>query len=427
MRAGRLVMTDGLRTSLRALRTYPRAFWILVAGTFVYCAGSGLAFPLEGIYLRTHLHASWFTIGILFGLLGVLASPSQIAGGAVTDRVGRRATMVVSAVSGIVWFVGFAFANRAWQVGVLVVVESACGWPLFLTSSNAMIADLLPAKQRAAAYSLIRTAMNVGVVLGPAVGGLALNLGATFRAVFLCAAAGCAAFLVMILVWVEETRPAAAAQEGVAKPAGYRVVAADRRFMLFCAVALLPLIPFGQFGAIYSTYITTEMGVSYGTWPLLLALNAAIVALLQFVAVALSRGRDPMHLMALASLLLAVGVGGVAFAHSLSTLVVLVVVMSLGELFFAPIASSIVSDMAPEAIRGRYMGAWTVMWNGGISAGPLLGGILLGSIGGRPTFAAVLGIGLLGAVLFTLLSGGRPLETITQEAAPVVRDAERPT
>jgi len=412
---------------IRDLRAYPRMFWILVLATFVYCAGSGLAFPLEGIYLRTHLHASWFTIAVLFGLLGVLASPFQIIGGAVTDRVGRKITMLVASLSGITWFVGFAFANQAWQVGVLVVVESALGWPLFLTSSNAMIADVLPQSKRAEAYSIIRTAMNVGVVLGPAIGGLALGMGVSFRDMFLSAAGGCALFLMLIVVWVEETRPLSALQRGVERPIGYGVVLRDRRFLAYCAVALLPLIAFGQFGAIYSTYITTDMGVSYSTWPFLLALNAVIVASLQFAAVHLAHNRDPMMLMALASSLIAVGVGGVAFAHSLTMLVVLVVIMSLGEIFFSPIASSIVSDMAPEAIRGRYMGAWTVMWNGGASVGPLLGGMLIGWVGGRQSFAVVLVLGLLGAGLFVLLAQGRPLTTVVEESAPVVRDAERPT
>ncbi len=420
-------MMGGLGRSLRDLRAYPRSLWVLFIGTFIYCAGAGLAFPLEGIYLRTHLHASWFMIGVLFGLLAILASPFQIAGGAFTDRVGRRAPIIIAAISDIVWFVGFAFATQSWQVGVLVVLESALGWPLFLTASNAMIADVLPQEQRASAYSLIRTAMNVGVVIGPAAGGLALGAGVSFREIFLSAAVGCGAFLILIVIWVQETRPAAARQAGAATPLGYAVVLHDRRFLAFCAVALLAMIPFGQFGAIYSTYITTVMGVSYSTWPLLLALNAGIVAALQFVAIALSRGRDPMRLMALASLLIAVGVGGVAFAHSLTTLIVLVVVLSLGEIFFSPIASSIVSDMAPEAIRGRYMGAWTVMWNGGISVGPLLGGVLIGAAGGRQAFGTVLVLGVIGAALFLMLSTRRPLTEITQEAAPVVRDAERPT
>jgi MFS family permease len=290
-----------------------------------------------------------------------------------------------------------------------------------------MIADVLPQSQRANAYSVIRTAMNVGVALGPAAGGIALGLGASFRSIFLSAAVGCFAFLVLILIWVEETKPESAKQTGVAKRIGYGLVLRDRRFMMFCAVMLMALIPFGQFGAIYSTYITTDMGVHYSTWPLLLALNAAIVAAFQFVAIALSRGRDPMKLMALASLLIAIGVGGVAFAHSLTTLVILVVVMSMGEVFFSPIASSIVSDMAPEAIRGRYMGAWSVMWNGGASMGPLVGGILIGAIGGREAFGTMLVFGAIGAVLFMALSNKQPLKEITQESGPVVRDAERPT
>ena len=73
------------------------------------------------------------------------------------------------------------------------------------------------------------------------------------------------------------------------------------------------------------------------------------------------------------------------------------------------------------------MGAWTVMWNGGASVGPLLGGILMGSVGRRGAFGTVLVLGLAGAVLFMLLATGRPLQTITEESAPVVRDAERPT
>jgi len=68
-----------------------------------------------------------------------------------------------------------------------------------------------------------------------------------------------------------------------------------------------------------------------------------------------------------------------------------------------------------------------VMWNGGISIGPLLGGILIGSVGGRGAFGTVLVLGLIGAVLFMLLSTKQRLTEITEEAAPVVRDAERPT
>jgi MFS family permease len=411
---------------LGGLRGYPRQFWILVLGTFVYCAGAGLAFPLEGIYLRTQLHSSWLSLALVFGVPGVLTAPFQIIGGTMTDRFGRKAMMVVASISGAAWFAGFAYARADWQVGALVVMENCLGWPLFLTASNAMVADILPNERRTEAYSIIRTAMNVGVVLGPAVGGLALLVGASFRDLFLAAAGGCLVFLVLILVWIEETRPQAALQERPERRLGYGVVVRDRRFLVFLAVALLPLMVFGNFGAVYSAFITTELGVHASTWPWLLALNAAIVAALQYPVVRRVRGADPMVLLAFASALIGIGVGGTGFVEPLLPLVLLIVLVSLGELFFSPIASSVVADMAPEAIRGRYMGAWTVAWNGGASFGVVVGGIALQTLSGRAAWGLLLVFGLVGALLFGLMSQGRPLQALAPEGDATVRDAERP-
>jgi MFS family permease len=61
--------------------------------------------------------------------------------------------------------------------------------------------------------------------------------------------------------------------------------------------------------------------------------------------------------------------------------------------------------MAPESIRGRYNGAWTIVWNGGASLAPAFGGWSMQTLGGRPTFAVVGAVGLLGAALFALLRG----------------------
>lgn len=419
-------MIARVRRLTGGLSGYPRQFWVLVLGTFVYCAGAGLAFPLEGIYLRTELGSSWLTLALVFGLPGVVTAPFQIIGGAMTDRFGRKAMVVLASISGTAWFVGFAYATADWQVGALVVMENCIGWPLFLTASNAMVADMLPHERRTEAYSIIRTAMNVGVVLGPAVGGLALALGASFRAMFLAAAGGCLVFLVMILLWIEETRPETALEKPE-RGQGYRIVVRDRRFLTFLAVALLPLIAFGNFGAVYSAFITTELGVQVSTWPWLLALNAAIVASLQYPVVHRVRGADPMVLLALSSVLIGIGVGGTGFVEPLLPLVLLIVLVSLGELFFSPIASSVVADMAPEAIRGRYMGAWTVAWNGGASFGVIVGGLALEAFSPRVAWGLVLVLAFAGAVLFGLMSEGRPLQALAPEADATVRDRERPT
>jgi MFS family permease len=398
---------DSLRRDLRA---YPRQFWVLAGGIFVYCATAALAFPFEGIYMRGVLHASMTAIGWVFGVVPLVVMPLQFWAGNLTDRFGRRWLIVIAASTGVVWFAGFAYATALWQVALLVAVETALGWPLFQTASNAMIADLLPIEHRAEAFSITRVGMNLGVVLGPAAAGVALGMGASFRELFLAAACGCLAFTLAALAWIRETRPAGAAAAHVddSGRSGYGIVLADRRFLLFCLVALLPVFVIGTFGSIYSVFITDQLDVPAGTWGLLLAMNAAIVGLFQFPLIRLTRRVDPMLLLAFSSLMLGVGIGVSAFVTPLAPLVVLVIIMSFGEIFLSPVAANVVSAMAPEAVRGRYMGVWTFVWSGGACLGPLAIGIALDRLGAHGAFAIILGAGLLGALLFVFLLRRRP-------------------
>ena len=80
--------------------------------------------------------------------------------------------------------------------------------------------------------------------------------------------------------------------------------------------------------------------------------------------------------------------------------------MSLGETLLSPVASAEVSDLAPEAVRGRYMGVWTVVWNGGAALGPAFGGWAMDTVGGRQAFAILLVVGLVGAGSFLALAPG---------------------
>ena len=387
----------------RELLAYPRQFWLLVLCIFIYTAAAALAFPYEAIYLNHELGISMTVVGVVFGLVPAGVIPLQVWGGQLTDRFGRRRMMLLSLAMGALWFAGFAYVKEVWQVALLVGVESAFGWPLFQTASNAMIADLLRPAQRQEAFSVTRVAMNLGVVLGPASAGIARGAGVSFRALFLSAAAGCGAMVVLALIGIHESRPAVL--EGEEEPAvgghrGYGIVLADRRFLVFCAVAALPVFVMGTFISIYSVYVTGELGIPDGTWGGLLALNALVVAIVQYPLVRATKWKNRMILLAASSALLGIGIGGSAFATGLGSLALLVVIMSLGETLLAPVAAAEVADFAPEAVRGRYMGAWTVVWNGGAAMGPAFMGWAMDTFGAREAFAVLLVVGLAGAALF---------------------------
>jgi MFS family permease len=72
-------------------------------------------------------------------------------------------------------------------------------------------------------------------------------------------------------------------------------------------------------------------------------------------------------------LLIGFGFGLNALAHTIPLLALTVVIWSFGEMVYSPVASAYVADLTPPHLRGRYQGAWSLMWGIGLILGPLLG------------------------------------------------------
>ena len=83
--------------------------------------------------------------------------------------------------------------------------------------------------------------------------------------------------------------------------------------------------------------------------------------------------------------------------------IALLVTASLGVVLLFPVSSAIVARMAPEALRGRYMGGLTLAWTLGGALGPAVGGWTMDTVGARPAYAGLIVVGLLGAVAFLAL------------------------
>lgn len=391
-----------LRSRGRAL---PHEFWLLVVGTFIYLLGIEMCYPYETIYMNGRLGISMTTVGLILGLSLLIGLPVQIVGGAVADRFGRRAVLILGICASITLYEGFALAHSLWPLIAVIAFEAAFGWAMFLTANNAMIADLSPHRYRAEAFSISRTAVNAGMIVGPLAGGLLLRADPTYRLPFFVGGGVCALFLLLVVLRFRETRPQAAEQRGTSRAAaaGYGVVLRDRRFLRFCATALLPLYCYGQFAVTFPVLLKDTLGISPGTWGVLLALFALAAALLQYPVVRRTKGRDKMVLMAAASALVGLGLGGAAFAPAGWPTAAFVLLISLGSVLLIPISATIVSQMAPVALRGRYMGAWTLVWTAGMALGPTFGGLAMDRLGGRGAYSVIFGVGLLGAVLFAMM------------------------
>src|SRR5919198_6600494 len=129
-----------------------------------------------GILALERLDAGNGSIGVLFMLAFTAGLVSAYLGGQISDRVGRK-PVIVAAIAGQS-LVGLALLPvDTVAVGVgLLVLAAAAGAPV-QSANNALVADLVEEDAREKAYAAVRVAQNVGVALGPPIGGLLLFVG----------------------------------------------------------------------------------------------------------------------------------------------------------------------------------------------------------------------------------------------------------
>lgn len=260
-RQGRL--SDSTRVVAAGFAAFPPQFWLLMGGTLIYAVGVDMCYPFETLYLNGALHISITAIGLILGIVGLVGLPFQLLGGTFADRFGRRGVLMVGICGSMTLYIGLGLAHSLTLVVFVFLVEAAFGWSMFVTASNAMVADLVVPGRRAEAFGIGRTAINLGMIGGPLVALLFLSAYPAYRVLFIAAGSVCGIFLLVTALRIRETRPREAPVRTRGGHTGYGQVLRDRRFLLFSAVALLPLYGFGQ---IFSTF-PVALHEALGTTP----------------------------------------------------------------------------------------------------------------------------------------------------------------
>jgi MFS family permease len=402
-KGGRRVLGASIRRVVTDLKGLPRPFWLLAAGTFVYLIGVEMTYPYETLYLNGRLGVSMTTLGLILGVTLLATLPMQIVGGALCDKVGRRPVLVVGILGSMTLYAGLALTTDLAVIVGLIAFEAAFGWAQYITASNAIIADVTTMEQRTEAFSVSRVALNAGITVGPFVALALLARDPSFRLNFIASTVICAGFLVIALVWLRETRPAGVQAGSVlASFRGYGAVLQDRVMLAFCLIALLPNYAFGQIWATMPVMLSDLHGVTAARWSVAMIVYGVCMVTLQYPVVRVLGRRDLMLAMSLSCVAQGSGIAAAAFVPWPATLFCIAAI-ALGIVLLIPIATTVVSRLAPVRLRGRYMGVWTLVYMGGYAMGPLLGGWALDALGGRVAFAITGAVCLLGAALFPLL------------------------
>ena len=357
---------------------YPRAFWTLVGVTFIDRLGGALLFPFFALYITKKFNVGMTEVGVLFALFSISSFIGSMLGGALTDRLGRKGMLIFSLISTSVSSVlmGLVSSLQAFYVlALLVGIFTDTGGP----AHQAMVADLLPEKKRAQGYGIIRVAFNLSATIGPAIGGFIAAR--SYLMLFITDAIISLLTAFIVFVAMPETKPEKAPgtqQESMmATFRGYFQVLRDTVFVLFIGVSILMVLVYMNMTTTLGVFLRDSHGIPESGYGFILSLNALMVVLFQFTITRRIEDKPPLTMMALGTLLYAIGFGMYGFVSAYSLFVLAMVIITIGEMIVAPVSQAIVAQFAPEDMRGRYMAIFGFSWGIPFAIGPLLAGLIM--------------------------------------------------
>jgi MFS family permease len=358
-------MSQPQQTMLEGIRALPRPVWILSAGSFVNRFGSFVS-----VFLILYLREQGYSIaesGLVVAFYGVGNVLAAGFGGWVADRLGRRNAIALSMFSSAVTLLLLSQAKGLPLIIVLTTLAGLTG-ELYRPASAALLTDLTEAGDRLPAFTLNRLAINLGFAVGPAAAGLLAEK--SFFLIFLGDAVTSAIFGVIALVSLPEGVRTRRGDER--RGEAIRTVLHDRIFGLFLLSSVLGAFVYFQGQTTFPLHVKAS-GLSDVDYGLLISLNGIAIILFEIPLVALVRRYPYRPVLAVGSVLVGLGFALTALANDLPELAFTVLIWTIGEIVYAPVASAYVADIAPEHLRGRYHGSWGLTWAVAFVLAPLVG------------------------------------------------------
>jgi len=322
--------------------------WLLALGGFINRSGSMVLFFLV-LYLTSQLEFSTANAGLMISVYGFGALGGALLGGWLSDVMGENRVQTVSLLLNGAGFILLSFIHNPIFFGIVLFFTAVIGEAFRPANATAMV-NSCPPELRARGIALNRLAANLGVSIGPAVGGFLAA--ANYRLLFWVDGTTC--ILAAVFFWKvlgperQQNKPASGSSEQKA----------------------------------VSPWIDT---------PFIFLLLMPLIHLLE--------KRNIFHVMMAGTLLIFLGFALLPLGSGFYYAAFTVVIWTIGEMLVFPLAGGYIANRANDSNRGKYMGLFTFTFALSISFGPAAGGIVYQYFG--PDF-----VWLLAAIGAPIVSAG---------------------
>lgn len=388
------------------------------------------------MYLVSDMHVSVGVAGTIVSMYGFGGIFGCLYGGALSDRLGRPAMIVIGNLGSAAMLVLLAFIGNPWIMAIALLAYGAIS-SMPTPAVAAYVSDVVPFRKQKRAYSLQTWAANFGFAIGPIIANQLVKI--SYALMFYAEAAVLVFATILMIVFFKEVglgkrprgevAPARASQaaesaagnavEHAVKQTGesqrpqrfsvwrsYRRACADGALMSM--VVLMFLYTLAYYQIVSGLPISmTQIGLGTDEYSSLLTINGGLLCLLQIPAIGLFQRMSNTRVLVLGMSITAVGYAFQIGANSWVAFAIATVLWTLGELGTFPIAATTVANIAPKDVRGTYQGLYNLVWSLSNAFSPLVGGWILNAFGSRVLWICCTVMFVIVAIGFYVTRGPR--------------------
>ena len=360
-----------------------------------------MVLPFLSIYGSEQLGFQPITIGWLLSVYGFGGVVAGLLVGRVIERIGAIPTQILALAFAVPGFLWVGWATDFYGLSISLFYLSVAVEGLRPACTTATVDFCESDSQHVKALAVNRLAVNLGMTLGPALGGFLILL--SYQLLFYVNAVSTLAAMILTIAffgWNFHAKETAAAVDSERVTSESESVNATRslrntspfrdvRFVVFCLLNCLGACVLYQFIGTYPLYLKEQYQFQEHHIGLLYAVNTVIIVLFEMILVHWIAKRSLLKVFAWGQLLSCLGFGllpfglllvddrtaiaGTTFAMAFAYCSFTMIVLTIGEMFAMPMGPAYAARRSNSLNRGSYMGVFSTSFSVAALLAPLAG------------------------------------------------------
>lgn len=333
-----------------------------LAGVLLINRSGMMVLPFLALYVIEELKWSKTDAMIINACFGLGSLVGAYYGGKLADKIGTFNTMFFALIGSGLLFLCMGFISDFYLLCVFMFLTTTVG-DLFRPASFSALAQITTKENVTRGISLIRIAINLGISIGPLMGGF---LAATVGYFWLFVVDGTTCLLGALFLFLSLSPPKEKRKPDPEKPAQTKNPYRDKVFILYLFFNLLNLIVFFQILQVIPVYFSEVLMLSKEEIGLFFMANGLMIVVLEMPIIYFLEKRKAIFIPLIVGMIL-IGLSFLSFhATILSTLFVISlynILTTVGEIINFPFINTVALRRSGKENTGNYMGAVAVLFS----------------------------------------------------------------